>query len=66
MGWALAVVHFAAEESTAVTAEGLIGVGTWFMLMGRLVPRLTMLKTCLKREESLHLASLVALVLVMK
>src|SRR6218665_1915426 len=38
----------------------------WVMLMGRLVLRLTMLKTCLKREGSLRLTSLLALVLVMK
>jgi len=50
----------------AVTDPGLIGVGTRVMLMGRLVLRRTMLKTCLKREGSLRLVSLVALVLVMK
>ena len=61
MGWALA-----AEEATAVTDPGLIGVGTRVMLMGRLVLRLTMLKTFLKFECSLRLARLVALVLVMK
>jgi len=36
------------------------------MITGCLVLRLTMLKNCLKRECSLHLASLVALILVMK
>jgi len=44
----------------------LIGVGTMIMLMGHLVLRLTVLMTYLKREGSLRLASLVALVLVMK
>ena len=73
MGWALAIVAYtlAAEEATAVTDPGLIGVGTRVMPMGRLVLRLTntmyyYLKTCLERECSLRLASLLALVLVKK
>ena len=51
-----------------MTDPGLIGVhvGTRVMLMGRLVLRLTMLKTYLEREGSLRLISLMALVLVMK
>jgi len=35
-----------------VADPGLIGVGTRVMPMGRLVLRLTMLKTCLNREGS--------------
>jgi len=55
MGWALAIVAYtlAAEEATAVTDPGLIGVGTRVMPMGRLVLRLTntmyYLKTWLER-----------------
>ena len=49
-----------------MTNPFLIGIGIRVMQMGLLVLRLTMLKTFLKHEGSVRLASLAAVVLVMK
>jgi len=66
MGWVLAVVHPCSWRSNSRNRSTFDWHRNKGHAEGHLFLWLTMLKTCLKREDSLRLASLVAIVLVMK